>query len=175
MTIAPPASGDYAAFYAGYVDRVRDSDVLRVLREQPGELRALLAPVADTTARIRPAPEEWSINEVLGHVSDGERIFAYRALRIARGDATPLPGFDQDAFILPGKFNARPLASLLDEFEAAREATLRLVETLDEEMLSRVGTASNNPISARALVYIIAGHVAHHIESLRAVYLGARL
>ena len=122
-------------------------------------------------ARTRPAPAEWSINEVLGHLVDGERIFSYRTLRIARGDKTPLPGFEQDDYILPGKFNARALASLLDEFAIARRATLSLVETLDDEMLARMGTASNNPISARALVYITAGHVAHHFESLRTVYL----
>lgn len=173
--IAPPQPGEYAEFYAGYVDRVRDLDVREVLGSQPRELRALLAGVTDAAARLRPAPAEWSINEVIGHLSDGERIFAYRALRIARGDKTPLPGFDQDAFILPDKFNARPLDGMLAEFELARAATLCLVDTLDDGMLAQLGTASNHPVSARALVFIMAGHVAHHVESLRTVYLGSGL
>jgi enhancing lycopene biosynthesis protein 2 len=171
MKIEKPLPGEYAEFYAGYINRVINDDVLRVLRDQPRELRALLGDVTDHAAQIRPDEDEWSINEVIGHLNDGERIFAYRALRIARGDATPLASFDQDAYILPGKFNTRSLASLLDEFESARNASLTLVNSLDAEMLAHVGTASNNPISARALVFIMAGHVHHHIESLKSVYL----
>jgi DinB superfamily len=172
MNIHPPQANEYAAFNASYVARVSAADVTEVLRAQAGELRTLLSGVPDEQARTRPAPAEWSINEVIGHVTDGERIFAYRMLRIARGDTTPLPGFEQDDYILPGKFNARTLSSLFDEFAVVRRATLGLVETLDDEMLSRMGTVSNNPTSARALLFIIAGHVDHHIESLRTVYLG---
>lgn len=171
MKIAKPLPGEYAEFYAGYVNRVIDDDVLAVLRDQPRELRALLGDVNDHAAQTRPDEDEWSINEVMGHLNDGERIFAYRALRIARGDETPLASFDQDAYITPGRFNTRPLASLLDEFETIRASTLWLVNALDEAMLARVGTASGNPISARALVYIMAGHVDHHMESLSNVYL----
>ncbi len=173
-TISPPQPNEYAAFTAGYVARVSATDVISVLHAQTDDLRALLSGVTDVQSQTRPAPAdtEWSINEVLGHITDGERIFSYRMLRIARGDTTPLPGFEQDDYIVPGKFNARPLTSLLDEFAAVRRSTLSLVETLDDEMLSRMGTASNNPVSARALVFITAGHVDHHIESLRTVYLG---
>ena len=172
MKIHPPQAKEYAPFYAGYVSRASETDVIESLRAQADDLRQLLSGVTDAQARLRPAPPEWSINEVLGHLIDGERIFSYRMLRIARGDATPLPGFEQDDYILPGKFNTRTLASLLDEFAIARRSTLSLVETLDDEMLSHVGTASNTPVSARALVFITAGHVAHHTESLRTVYLG---
>lgn len=171
MLIHPPQPDEYAAYQASYVARVTDGDVMHVLRTQVASLRELLTSVTDARARTRPAPAEWSINEVIGHMADTERIFAYRTLRIARGDTTPLAGFDQDDYILPGKFNARALSSLLDEFARVREATLSLVETLDDEALSRRGIASNNPVSARALVFITAGHVAHHTESLRTVYL----
>jgi uncharacterized damage-inducible protein DinB len=161
-------------FYSGYIARIGNDDVNAVLRAQLDDLRRLLAGVNDEQAQVRPAPTdvEWSINEVLGHITDTERIFAYRMLRIARADATPLPGFEQDDYILPGKFNTRTLASLLDEFAVVRQSTLSLVDTLDDEMLSRRGVASNHPVSARALVYITAGHAAHHTESLRTVYLG---
>ncbi len=172
MLIQPPQPDEYAAFHAGYVARASNGDVMQELRTQVDALRELLAGVTDAQSHVRPAPAEWSINEVVGHIVDTERIFAYRTLRIARGDTTPLPGFEQDDYILPGRFNARMLSSLLDEFARVREATLSLVETLDDEALSRRGTASNNPVSARALVFITAGHVAHHTESLRTVYLG---
>ena len=171
-TIRPPQPNEYAAYAAGYVARAANSDVFKALHTQPGDLRLLLTGMTDVQSCARPAPAEWSINEVLGHITDTERIFTYRLLRIARGDVTPLPGFEQDDYILPGKFNARTLSSLLDEFTLVRQSTLSLVDTLDDEMLSRMGTTSNNPTSARALVFIIAGHVAHHIESLRTVYLG---
>jgi hypothetical protein len=171
MKMFKPLPGEYAEFYAGYVSRVINDDVMAVLCDQPRELRAVLGDVNDHAAQTRPDEDEWSINEVVGHLNDGERIFAYRALRIARGDLTPLASFDQDAYILPGKFNARSLASLLDEFESIRSATLTLVNALDDDMLARVGTASQNAISARALVYIMAGHVHHHMESLKNVYL----
>lgn len=174
MRIHSPQPNEYAGFNAGYVARVSATDVTSVLHTQTDDLRALLSGVTDVQARMRPAPAdaEWSINEVIGHITDGERIFSYRMLRIARGDTTPLPGFEQDDYILPGRFNARTLSSLLDEFATVRRSTFSLVETLDDEMLSHMGTASNNPVSARALVFITAGHVAHHIDSLRTVYLG---
>ena len=172
MVIQPPRPDEYAEYYRSYIARVTDGDVMQVLHAQVAALRELLAGTTDVQARTRPAPAEWSINEVVGHIADTERIFAYRTLRIARGDTTPLPGFEQDDYILPGKFNARTLSSLLDEFTRVREATLSLMETLDDEALSRRGTASNDPVSARALVFITAGHVAHHTESLRTVYLG---
>jgi hypothetical protein len=174
MFIEPPSPDEYAAFYAGYVDRVPDGDVLKILAEQNTALYQMLKDVPEAVAEKRPAPDEWSIKEVLGHMADGERIFAYRALRIARGDTTPLPGFDQDAFVPPGEFNGRPLRELLAEYVLLRASTLALFRGMPGSAFARVGTASASPVSVRALLYIIAGHENHHMESLQTVYLGSR-
>ena len=171
MTIPRPQADEYAPFYAGYVQRVPDgADVLAVLSQQPDELRALLSAVTDEQANARPAPGEWSIKEVLGHICDTERVFAYRAVRIARSDGTPLPGFDQDTFVKATDFNARSLSDLLDEFELQRRANLLDLRALTAAETDRRGTASNNPISVRALLHIMAGHVFHHVESLKTDY-----
>lgn len=170
MTIRPQEH-EYAAFYAGYVNRVPDdADIIALLSSQPDELTALLADVTDEAASIRPAPTEWSIKEVIGHVADTERVFAYRALCIARGDTTPLPGFDQDEYVAGTDFNTRTLAGLLNEFTLQRRANVVLVASLTEDETARMGTASGNPISARALIYCMAGHVMHHIVSLKESY-----
>ncbi len=122
VMIARPQADEYNPFYAGYVQRVPvGSDVFALLSRQPDDLRALLANVGDEQANLRPAPGEWSIKEVIGHVDDAERVFAYRAMRIARGDTTPLPGFEQDDYVRGTDFNARSLRSLLDEFAAQRD------------------------------------------------------
>ncbi len=169
--ITRPNSDEYAPFYAGYVQRVPDgADLIALLSSQPSELRSLLANVTDAQASDRPAPGEWSVKEVLGHVVDGERVFAYRALRIARADQTPLPGFDQNEFVNATDFNARSTADLLDEFDLQRRSNVILVRSLSEDEVTRRGTASNNPITVRAILYILAGHVMHHIESLRTDY-----
>lgn len=169
--IPRPQADEYAPFYAGYVQRVPEgSDIFDLLRRQPDELRALLANVTDAQANSRPAPGEWSVKEVIGHVNDTERIFAYRALRIARGDTTPLPGFEQNAYVEGTDFNARSLRDLLDEFAAQRTANVLCFQLLGMAEIERRGTASENPVSVRALLYIMAGHVAHHIESLRTDY-----
>ncbi len=169
--IPRPQTDEYASFYAGYVQRVPDgADVLALLSRQPDELKALLQSIGDDSANRRPAPGEWSIKEVVGHLCDCERVFAYRALRVARADGTPLPGFDQDAFVQATDFNARSLASLLDEFSYQRRANVQMVSALSDEEAARTGTASGNPVSARALIYIMAGHVNHHVESLKTDY-----
>lgn len=169
--ISRPSSDEYAPFYASYVNAVpADSDLFTVLRGQPDELRALVAQVADDAASVRPAPGEWSIKEVVGHINDTERVFAYRALRIARGDTTALPGFEQNSYVEATDFNARTLANLVDEFEAQRRANVLCFQALSAQETERRGTASNNPVSARALLYIMAGHAAHHMHSLRTDY-----
>jgi uncharacterized damage-inducible protein DinB len=169
--IPRPQPDEYAGFFAGYVAQIPpDADIIALLRNQADTLRALVAHLPDEQASQRPAPGEWSVKEVIGHINDTERIFAYRALRIARGDSTPLPGFEQDAYVEATNFNARALANLVDEFDAQRRANVLCFEPLGEAELTRRGTASNNPVSARALLYIMAGHVAHHIYSLRTDY-----
>ena len=169
--IARPQQDEYAPFYAGYVQRVEEGrDVLALLGEQADGLRRLLAGVDEAGASVRSRPDEWSVKEVLGHMCDTERIFAYRALRMARGDTTPLPGFEQDDYVRATDFNRRTLASLLDEFEAQRRGNLLFLEALTAAEIDRRGTASNGPFSVRALIYVMAGHVLHHVESLRVDY-----
>lgn len=169
--IQRPQSDEYNEFYAGYVGRVPEGgDLLALLNGQPEALRSLLENTTDEQASTRPAPAEWSVKEVLGHIADTERVFAYRLLRIARGDQTPLPGFDQDAFVNATDFNRRSLADLLDEFDFQRRANMLLAASLTDEEIDRRGTASSNPISVRALLYILAGHVLHHIESFKTDY-----
>lgn len=169
--VTRPQSDEYAPFYAGYIERVPDdTDVFDMLSQQPGGLRHLLRNTPDSEASFRPAPGEWSIKEVLGHLLDTERIFSYRALRISRGDTTPMNGFEQDEYVRATDFNARLMKDLLDEFKMRRRANVLSFKPLPEEELARRGVANNAEITVRALLYAMAGHVAHHMESLRDVY-----
>lgn len=171
MPIPRPNPDEYGAFYTGYIGRVPEgADVFALMEQQPTDLRALLRGVTDEAASARLTPTEWSIKEVLGHICDTERVFSYRAMRVARGDTTPLPGFDQDDYVNATNFNARSLVSLLDEFAALRQANLLTFRPLTEAELIRRGTASSNPITPRALLFMMAGHVLHHVESLKANY-----
>jgi uncharacterized damage-inducible protein DinB len=171
IPIPRPHTDEYAPFYAGYVARVPEgADVWALLTQQADELAQLVANLSEEAAGQRPAPAEWSVKEVLGHINDTERIFSYRALRIARNDATPLPGFEQDHYVSATDFNARNLSSHLGEFRALRQANIFCFEALSLDELARVGTASNSSVSARALLYMLAGHVAHHLESLQKDY-----
>ncbi len=169
--ITHPQADEYDAFYGGYIQRVAvGSDIFVLLSRQPDDLRTLLQNVDDAQANARPAPGEWSIKEVVGHINDAERIFAYRALQIARGDTTPLPGFEQDDYVREADFNARSLSDLLDEFAAQRQGDVICFGALSAKAIWRRGTASDKPISVRGLLYIMAGHVLHHIESLKVDY-----
>lgn len=169
--IPRPQADEYSDFTAGYVAAVPEgSDIFALLSRQPDELRALLQNVGDEQANTRPAPGEWSIKEVVGHICDTERVFAYRAMRIARGDTTPLPGFEQDNYVRATDFNARSLADLLEEFALQRRANVLCFQPLKAEEILRRGTASSKPVSVRALLYILAGHVIHHLESFQRDY-----
>jgi len=166
--VQPP--DEYTGFFGNYIKRVH-GDVFEFLRITHAALHTALAGLTEGQAEAHPAPNEWSIKEVVGHISDTERIFAYRALRFARGDATPLAGFEQDEYVATGSFNKRTLRDLLDELDAVRSATLALFHSLSDEALTRRGTAASNVVSARALLLAIAGHEDHHLQSLREVYL----
>ena len=172
MTAATTAPGtdEYAPYYAGYVARVPPGDVVARLRHQITETAALLRPLEAARARHRYAPGKWSTIEVLGHLSDTERVLAYRALRIARGDQTPLAGFDENAYVPAAECERRPLADVLAEFEAVRRATLALLGSLPETAWTRWGVANGQRITVRALAHIIAGHELHHLEVLRTRY-----
>ncbi|QIX60001.1 DinB family protein [Hymenobacter lutimineralis] len=167
--LSRPASNEYAPYYETYVRLV--TDPLQQLRDQLGQLRQLVQTLSDEQARLRYAPGKWSIKESLVHIMDTERIFAYRALRIARGDTTALPGFEQNDYVPASAADARTLESILHEYDTVRAATLCLLESLRPEDFDRLGTASNNPVSVRALAYMLAGHEAHHLQILRERYL----
>ena len=162
MTQKRPQKSDYAIYYEHYIGLVPGGDFLEILQEQHSTLVRLLSPLTEQQADFRYAPGKWSIKETIGHLSDAERIFAYRLLRIARGDQTPLASFEQDPYIETGNFSARNLADLLEEFSTVRQASITLIRSLGEKAWVRRGTASQKEITALALAFIIAGHERHH-------------
>jgi hypothetical protein len=165
--IPSPGPDEYAPFYARYVQRVTAAELPSLLARQPAWLRTFLAPLTDEEALARYEPGKWSIKQVVGHLSDTERVMSYRALRISRGDPTPLAGFDENDYVAAAEFDARSLASLLSDFEAVRGSTLCLLKLLPPGAWERRGTANLYEVSVRALAHIMAGHVEHHIEILR--------
>lgn len=171
LLATPPDAAEYGAFYAGYIARVPAGDVLQTLAAQLDDTTRLIAEFGDARADHRYAPGKWTVKEVVGHLADTERVFAYRAMRIARGDATPLPGFDENAYVAHANFGRRPLADLVRDLELVRQSTLSLFAGLDDAALVRHGTASNNPLTPRAAAYITAGHERHHAAILRERYL----
>lgn len=170
LTIPRPAADEAAPFYHGYIARVTGEDIGEQLRKQLDQVEQLFRSLDDAAALFRYAPGKWSIKEILGHLTDAERIFAYRLLRISRADATPLPGFDENAYVPPGSFDDRTVSSLVKEFRAVRLSTMALVEGLPAEAWARRGQASGKAVSSRALVYIIVGHVTHHLGVLEERY-----
>jgi hypothetical protein len=166
-----PDTTEFAPYYSRYITGVPAGDVLGTLAQQLDDTLALLASVSESQATTRYEPGKWSVKEVVGHVADTERIMAYRALRIARGDRTPLPGFEQDDYVAAANFDARPLAVLVDGLETVRRATLSLFRSFDDEALLRRGVANELEVTPRALAYIIAGHERHHVAILRSRYL----
>ncbi len=166
-----PDDDEYAPYFGRYISGVPEgTDLMLLLAQQRDSIAAELAAIPLGGGDFRYAPGKWSIKEVVGHLSDTERIMAYRALCIARGDVTPLPGFDQEAYTPQARFDDLGLSALIDEWVAVRQASLALFRNLPAEAWGRRGTASDNPVSVRALAYIIAGHVLHHRKSLRTLY-----
>jgi hypothetical protein len=161
-----PAAGENLPYYDKYIRLVPDGDLI----EMPDDTLALVRSQPPEAADHAYAEGKWTVKEVIGHVCDAERIFAYRLLRIARGDETPLASFDENAYVPAGEFGTRTLESLLEEFAAVRAATIALVAGLPDEAWSRSGTASDAAVSARAIAYIIAGHELHHHEILVSRY-----
>jgi DinB family protein len=170
LSIPRPAADESAPYYHTYISKVPGENLGEQLTGQLEELEQLVEPVTDRAALARYADGKWSVKEVIGHLSDAERIFSYRMFRIARGDQTPLSGFDEKPYVSAGNFDRRPLRALLDELRAIRLSTVALSEGLSPHCWTRRGTADGNPISARALAYIIVGHVNHHITTLRDRY-----
>lgn len=165
-----PETTEYAEFYAGYVGLVPENDIVKVLDAQNDELRSLFSQIGEEKGTFAYAEGKWTVKQLLSHIIDGERVFSYRFLRISRGDATPLPGFDQDIFVEGTNAHARTLASLIDEFDHQRRSNILMIAAADEEQMSRTGTASDAAISARALAWIMAGHTRHHLNILKQRY-----
>lgn len=166
-----PAKSEFLPYYERYISLVPEGDVVSTLSTQIGETLALLRGLPSSVSTYRYAPGKWSVNELVGHLIDSERIFTGRALRFARNDPAPIPGFEQDDYVRNSAFDAYPLSELAAEFEAVRQSTLYLFKHMEEEAWTRRGIANNAEVSVRALAYITAGHELHHREVLRTRYL----
>ncbi len=162
-----PDSTEHAAYYTKYVDLVPEEDIVTAMGSQLGETVALLKHVPEREACVRHAPYTWSIKEVVGHLTDSERVFAYRALRFARGDSTPLPGFDENPYVQVAGFDDQPLSELVAGFEAVRRSSICLYQSLGDAAWSRRGIANGDLVSVLGLAYIIVGHERHHITIVR--------
>jgi hypothetical protein len=174
FTIARPEPGEFAPYYERYISRVAGTDILGTLDAQRRQTLLLLSGRDDRDGEYRYAPGKWSAKEVLGHVCDTERVFAYRALRIARGDQTPLAGFEQDDYVKNSPFAKAPMEEIIEDYIAVRRASITLFRNLDEAAWVRRGVANKNEVSVRALAYIIAGHELHHRRILEEKYFVAR-
>jgi hypothetical protein len=166
-----PHPNEYAPYYDRYISLVQDNDILNALDEQRRQTVLLLSGRTEADGHLRYAPDKWSLKEVLGHINDTERIMSYRALRIARGDTTPIEGFEQDDYVRNGFFMRPPLSDLIEDYIAVRRATLSLFRNLDEPIWNRRGVANKNEVTVRALAYIIAGHELHHRRIVEEKYL----
>jgi hypothetical protein len=173
MTQAKPEPGEYAPYHERYISLVPGDDATSVLDTQRARTMQLFAGRGERDGNFRYAPDKWTVKEVLGHVNDTERIFTYRALRIARADQTPLAGFEQDDYVKRAGFEGRTLASLVDEFAAVRAASLALFRSFGPDAWLRRGNASKNDITVRALAFITAGHELHHVKILEERYFPA--
>lgn len=166
-----PDPSEYPSFYAGYVAQVPDGDVVEALIGGAEIAAALLHDVSEAQGDRAYAEGKWTLKEVLLHCADAERIFAYRALRIARGDTTPLPGWDENTYAPMSGANAREMGSIMNELESVRDASVTLFEGLPAEAWSRRGEANGKPVTVRAIAWITAGHLLHHLEVIQDRYL----
>jgi hypothetical protein len=170
-TVQRPDPTEYVPAFAGYVARIADGEeIVTALAAQKDEVALRLTGMPEERGDFRYAPGKWSIKEVVGHLSDTERVFACRALRIGRGDRTPLAGFDDQTYVAATQAERLALSDVVDEWVTVRAATLSLFRAFPPEAWTRIGEASGHPVSVRALAYIITGHVRHHLETLGARY-----
>ncbi|MNH80652.1 DinB superfamily protein [compost metagenome] len=171
MSIQRPLKDEYSSYYESYIQELPEVEILAYLESQIEEFGEQLKHLSEEKASFRYAEGKWSIKEVLGHINDTERIMSYRLLRIARGDDTPLAGFNESDYVAYAGSERLAVSDLLAEFSAIRTSTLELAKRLDDEAWQRVGTANGAQVSARAVIYIIAGHAAHHLKLIRERYL----
>jgi hypothetical protein len=165
-----PLESEYAPSFQGYVAHVNEDEILPVLRSQIDALDLLFDRVTPDGETHRYAEGKWSIREVVGHLIDGERVFGYRALCVARGESQNLPAFDENEYMLAAPYDRIELEDLLSEFRLVRLSNIAMLRNFDEAAWTRMGTANGAPISVRALAFIMAGHVRHHMGVLRARY-----
>lgn len=170
-TIHRPTDDEYLAIHGRYIALVPEGDIRAILAKQSESTINLLRGLSESQGGYRYAPGKWSIKELVAHLSDAERIFAIRALRFARADETPLPGFEENDYVENGSFDAFSLADLVSGLDNVRRSTVSLFKLMSTEASKRRGKANNAEISVRALAYVIAGHELHHVNLLRTRYL----
>jgi hypothetical protein len=170
---ARPEEGEYNPYYGKYIGLVPEGDIVKTLTRQLPETLAILESIPEDRAGYRYAEGKWSVKELLGHLTDAERLFVYRALCIARGDTQSLPGFEEDDYVRGASFDSLPLAKIIAEFETVRAATISIFDNLEDAAWKRRGTANGSGVSVRALAYILAGHERHHRQVLNDRYLDA--
>jgi hypothetical protein len=170
IAVGRPEPTEYVPYFDRYISLVSSGDILVQLERQMETTLPFLGTISEAASRFRYAPDKWSIREVVGHVIDTERIMAYRALRFARADQTPVEGFEQDDYVKHASFDDCPLLDLARELQSVRKANLHFFRSLNDAAWLRRGLASKNEVSVRALAYIIAGHELHHLEVLRTLY-----
>ncbi|MDM5227080.1 DinB family protein [Cytobacillus sp. NJ13] len=168
-----PESNEYAPYYENYVSSVPEGDLLQILDGQIKETTNLVKDLNEDQAHFRYAPEKWTVKEVIGHITDTERIMSYRLLCIGRGEKAKLPGYDDNEYVKTGQFNRFSIKELLEQLSHARQNTIALLKSLDDEALLRSGNANGTEVTARAIAYIIAGHELHHRTLIKDRYMGA--
>jgi hypothetical protein len=169
-----PEKDEFAPYYLPYVNSVPEGDIISILNKQLEDTKLLLENVTEEQGRFRYAPGKWSIKEVVGHMTDTERIMAYRLLCIARGETVSLPGFDESVYVSHASFNEQTIEKLLEHFSVVRQSTLILMESLAEESWLRRGLANNTDVTVRGVAYIIAGHAIHHCRIIKERYLESK-
>ncbi len=168
-----PEEGEFNPYYGKYIALVPEGDIVQTLKAQLAETLAMLKAIPDDKAGYRYAPGKWSVRELLGHLTDAERIFVYRALCIARGETQSLPGFEEDDYVRGGSFDSLPLSAVIEEFATVRSATLSFFGNLSQDAWKKLGSANGSAVSVRAIAYILGGHERHHRQVLKDKYLGA--
>jgi len=165
-----PADSEYAPFFRTYVNLVPEDDILPVLETQVDRLRVVIAAVTPDRETFAYAPSKWTIRQVIGHLADAERVFGFRAFCFSRGDHSPLPGFEENAYVEQSRSRDEPIAQLVEDFGLVRRANLSVLRVLGESQWSRSGVANEKAITVRALAYVMAGHVRHHVRVLEERY-----
>ena len=166
-----PKADEHLPYYSLYIDRVPDGDVIATLEKQIPETIEFLRSIPEDRADYQYAPGKWTPRQIVGHLSDGERVFQYRAWRFSRADTTPVPGFDENHYVDHAPFQNVSMSDLIDEFEQMRKASVHMFRNMDEDSMSRRGSANGAEITVRALAWIMAGHETHHMQVLREKYL----